>query len=59
MHGKEDVRLVVVGTKKDMDNRVISYETAKKFADSISCEFFETSAKNNEQVTEAFMEITR
>ncbi|GLE11583.1 hypothetical protein PINS_up024093, partial [Pythium insidiosum] len=38
---------LLVGNKSDIsENRAVSYETAKAFADSLAIPFLETSAKN-------------
>ena len=47
-----------MGNKCDMeDERVISYERGKQLADSLGLEFFETSAKEGINVSEAFTEM--
>ena len=46
---------LLVGNKSDItDNKAVSHETAKAFADSLSIPFLETSAKNAQNVEEAF-----
>lgn len=46
---------LLVGNKCDVkDNIKVPYETAKAFADSLSIPFLETSAKNAQNVEEAF-----
>ncbi|KAK3028905.1 hypothetical protein RJ639_039914, partial [Escallonia herrerae] len=52
----DNVNKLLVGNKSDMTaNKVVSYETAKAFADEIGIPFLETSAKNASNVEEAFM----
>eukprot|EP00258_Populus_trichocarpa_P042364 XP_024458383.1 GTP-binding protein YPTM2 [Populus trichocarpa] len=47
---------LLVGNKSDLTaNKVVSYETAKAFADEIGIPFIETSAKNSTNVEQAFM----
>ncbi|TDH67981.1 hypothetical protein CCR75_003467 [Bremia lactucae] len=47
---------LLVGNKSDVkDNKAVPYETAKVFADSLSIPFLETSAKNAQNVEEAFL----
>lgn len=48
--------VVLVGNKCDLiDSRQVSYERGKALADEFGWPFFETSAKQNINVTEAFM----
>ncbi|CAI0547914.1 unnamed protein product, partial [Linum tenue] len=50
---------LLVGNKSDLTaNRVVSYETAKAFADEIGIPFMETSAKSSTNVEEAFMAMS-
>ncbi|KAB5564683.1 hypothetical protein DKX38_004737 [Salix brachista] len=55
-YASENVNKVLVGNKSDLTaNKVVSYETAKAFADEIGIPFMETSAKNAINVEQAFM----
>ncbi|KAJ6414941.1 hypothetical protein OIU84_003863 [Salix udensis] len=55
-YASENVNKVLVGNKSDLTaNKVVSYETAKAFADEIGIPFMETSAKNAFNVEQAFM----
>uniref|UniRef100_A0A2P2LP34 GTP-binding family protein n=1 Tax=Rhizophora mucronata TaxID=61149 RepID=A0A2P2LP34_RHIMU len=55
-YASENVNKLLVGNKSDLTaNKVVSYETAKAFADEIGIPFMETSAKNATNVEEAFM----
>mmetsp|Transcript_6516 Transcript_6516/g.9819 ORF Transcript_6516/g.9819 Transcript_6516/m.9819 type:complete len:202 (-) Transcript_6516:338-943(-) len=52
----EKVNTLLVGNKSDLTTkRVVAYEAAKEFADSVDMEFLETSAKNSTNVEKAFM----
>jgi len=52
----ENVNKLLVGNKSDLTSKkVVSFESAKEFADSVSMEFLETSAKNATNVEKAFM----
>ena len=52
--------VVLVGNKCDLiDRRQVSYERGKALADEFGWPFFETSAKQNINVTEAFMAAAR
>ena len=55
-YASENVNKLLVGNKCDLTaNKVVSYETAKAFADEIRIPFMETSAKNATNVEQAFM----
>jgi Ras-related protein Rab-8A len=48
---------VLVGNKSDSPKRAVSYEEGRKLAADLGVGFFETSAKENNNVTEMFLEI--
>ena len=48
---------LLVGNKTDKDGKVVSTESARTFAESLSIPFIETSAKTNENVDTAFSTI--
>eukprot|EP00999_Lentomonas_sp_LEN2_P000267 NODE_1261_length_931_cov_108.514925_g1215_i0.p1 GENE.NODE_1261_length_931_cov_108.514925_g1215_i0~~NODE_1261_length_931_cov_108.514925_g1215_i0.p1 ORF type:complete len:186 (-),score=37.46 NODE_1261_length_931_cov_108.514925_g1215_i0:61-618(-) len=53
--GESNVPFVIIGNKVDLaDTRTVSAADAKAFAESISSPYFETSAKTNINVVEAF-----
>uniref|UniRef100_A0A336LHG5 CSON010251 protein n=1 Tax=Culicoides sonorensis TaxID=179676 RepID=A0A336LHG5_CULSO len=53
--GKAYVPVVLVGNKTDLhQERAVSTEEGKKLADSWKAQFLETSAKQNESVTDIF-----
>jgi small GTP-binding protein len=55
-YASENVQKLLVGNKCDMvSKKVVEYETAKQFADSLSITFLETSAKNAQNVEQAFL----
>ncbi|GFY84418.1 similar to RAS 5 [Actinidia rufa] len=55
-YASENVNKLLVGNKCDLiDNRAVSYDTAKEFADGIGIPFMETSAKDATNVEQAFM----
>merc|ERR1712178_666475 len=55
-----DVNKMMVGNKCDMvSKKQVDFSTAKEFADGLNIPFFETSAKNNQNVEPAFLDLTR
>ncbi|XP_039005537.1 ras-related protein RABD2a-like isoform X2 [Hibiscus syriacus] len=55
-YASDNVNKLLVGNKSDLTaNRVVSFETAKAFADEIGIPFMETSAKDSTNVEQAFM----
>ncbi|CAI7837866.1 unnamed protein product, partial [Closterium sp. NIES-53] len=59
-HSTRGVRVVLVGNKADMDDRrVISKEKGQQLANEFSVSFFETSAKADINVEEAFQCIAK
>jgi Ras-related protein Rab-1A len=59
-HGTEGVRTLLVGNKSDLEEkRAVPYDEAKAFADEHGMPFLETSAKDDEGVSSAFMEMAR
>ncbi|MED6184912.1 Ras- protein RABD2a [Stylosanthes scabra] len=58
-YASDNVNKLLVGNKSDLTaNRVVSYETAKAFADEIGIPFMETSAKDSTNVEQAFMAMS-
>ena len=59
-HATDDVERMLVGNKVDMeDKRVVPRDVAQKLAAEHSIPYFETSAKNNQGVEEAFLALTQ
>merc|ERR1711865_208995 len=55
-----DVNKMLVGNKCDMvSKKVVDLATAQEFADQHKLHFFETSAKDNQNVEKAFLDLTR
>jgi len=52
--------IVLVGNKCDLEaNRKVSYEKAKFAAEEMNVKFFESSARNNINVKEVYLELTK
>ena len=59
-NGNKNVYKLLIGNKSDLEDvRAVSKEEGKEFAEINGMEFFETSAKSNFQVQEAFIQLTR
>lgn len=50
----ENIPKIIIGNKIDSENKAVSTISAKAFADKNNVKFFETSAKKNLNVEEAF-----
>ena len=56
----QSVNKLLVGNKADLaEKRVVDFNEAKEFADSLRIPFLETSAKSAQNVEEAFMTMTK
>ena len=58
-NASKNVYKILVGNKSDLKNRKITFEKGKEFANLHGMKFFETSAKENRNVEEAFKEMTK
>jgi GTPase SAR1 family protein len=60
-HCDKTVPKILVGNKDDNDNvgKVVLTSDARAYAEQKNLPFFETSAKDNKNIAEAFNEITR
>ncbi|KAF5291775.1 hypothetical protein FQA39_LY14263 [Lamprigera yunnana] len=59
-HNCDVVNRILVGNKNDCpDRKVVLTEDAKRFADTMGIQLFETSAKDNINVEEMFVSVTR
>ena len=57
---RKDIPIVLVGAKCDLeDSREVTREQGEELARELNCPFFETSAKDNICVDDAFAEIVR
>lgn len=59
-HASSDVSLVLVGARREEEQaRVVSTAEGQALANELGIPFFECSARNNTNVTEAFIALTR
>ncbi len=59
-NSNENLQLMVIGSKCDLEEeRVVSTEELKAQADDLKIDFFETSAKENRNIEEAFDSIIK
>ena len=59
-NASKNVYKILVGNKCDMENeRKVTVEQGKEFADQYGMKFFETSAKNSTNVSESFVEMSK
>ena len=56
---ENEITLVLVGNKCDIEQRVISKEQGQEMADSLKINYFETSALNGTGINEAFEGLTK
>jgi len=54
-YANEGTCKLLVGNKSDMEDKVVTTQSAKDYADSLGIPFLETSAKNATNVEEAFL----
>lgn len=58
--GKEEVPMILVGSKRDLEEqRQVSTEEGQELAKKLGCPFFEVSAKTKENLDEVFSELVR
>jgi GTPase SAR1 family protein len=59
-NASKNVYKFLVGNKCDLaEKRQVTYEQAKEFADQYGMKYMETSAKSAENVSEAFITMTK
>ena len=56
---QEEIGLVLLGNKCDMEPRNVTEEQGKKMAEDLKISYFETSALNGQGIKEAFEQLTR
>jgi len=59
-NASDGVCIVLAGTRSDLpDERVVSIDEGRQFAELYGIKFFETSAKENANIDEVFLTLTR
>jgi small GTP-binding protein len=56
---QDEIGLVLLGNKCDMEPRTVTEEMGKKMAEELKISYFETSALNGQGIKEAFEQLTR
>ena len=56
---QDDIGLVLLGNKCDMEPRTVTEEMGNKMAEELKIDYFETSALNGQGIKEAFEQLTR
>ena len=56
---QDDIGLVLLGNKCDMEPRSVTEEMGNKMAEELKIDYFETSALNGQGIKEAFEQLTR
>ena len=56
---QDDIGLVLLGNKCDMEPRVVTEEMGNKMAEELKISYFETSALNGQGIKEAFETLTK
>jgi ketosteroid isomerase-like protein len=49
----------LIGNKSDLENRKITYDQGKEFADTYGMKYIETSAKTAHNVADAYVTMTK
>ncbi|AGO13846.1 AaceriAGL021Wp [[Ashbya] aceris (nom. inval.)] len=58
-HANEEAQLLLVGNKKDMDTRAVTYEQGESLAKELGVPFIEASAKDDENVSDIFFTLAK
>lgn len=58
-HASDDVEMMIIGNKSDLENREVTSQEAQELALELEALWIETSAKSKENVEEAFTQLAR
>ena len=56
---QDEISLILIGNKCDIEERVISKEKGQEMANDLKIDYYETSALNGTGINEAFEELTK
>ena len=56
---QDEISLILIGNKCDIEERVISKEQGQEMANNLKIDYYETSALNGTGINEAFEELTK
>lgn len=58
-HASSDICKILVGNKSDLGDRCVDYQEGKRLAERYGIQFYETSAKEGQNVKDAFESIAK
>lgn len=58
-YANDEAQMLLVGNKKDMDTRIVTYDQGESLAKELGIPFIESSAKEDENVSEIFFTLAK